>query len=266
MFNVDESYHELCITLRDRLQIEQQYSVELILTLKCQSIDSLIHLINRSSLCLFCASTQMKNDNLSHYIYHYLSIQSHKIPLLTILLEHELEFDGNWLENIPIVDMQSIFKEIRCYLNQNDDIQTSLARQTSSVSFNNHIRNKNSDEIQSYMQRSVFYWSSDDVIQWCEATKGNFESLRPLVMRLNGPALVHLAEILSIEPASMYHSLNDELLQRTGTSVPLTEYVSLQSELQRLLVEKSNQCITMTSMENNSKKKKWKNSRFCTLF
>ena len=65
-------------------------------------------------------------------------------------------------------------------------------------------------------------------------------------MRLNGSALVHLAEILSIEPASMYHSLNDELLQRTGTSVPLTEYVSLQSELQHLLVQKQNQRM-MTS-------------------
>jgi hypothetical protein len=266
MLNTDESYNELCLTIRDRLQTVQQYSVELILTPTCQSIDSLIHLINRSSICLFCASTSMKNDNLSHFIYYYLSNQSNKIPLLTVFLEHDLECDGNWIENISIIDIQSILKEIRRYLNHNDDIHTYLPRQTSNVSSINYIRKKNSDQIQPYMQRSVCYWSSDDVTQWCEARQGNFESLRPLVMRLNGPALVHLAEILSIEPASMYHSLNDELLQRTGTSVPLTEYVSLQSELQQLLTEKPNQCMTMSSVENNFKKKKLKNSRFCTLF
>jgi hypothetical protein len=266
MLNSDESYNELCLTLRDHLQIEQRYSVELILTSTCQSIDSLIHLIDRSSICLFCASTQMKYDNLSHFIYYYLTNQSNKIPLITTFLEHDFEFNGNWIENLSIIDIQSIHKEIRRYLNHNDDIQTYLPRQTSNISFNSYIRNKNSDQIQPYMQRSVCYWSSDDVIQWCEATQGNFESLRPLVMRLNGPALVHLAEILSIEPASMYHSLNAELLQRTGTSVPLTEYVSLQSELQQLIIEKPNQYMTMSSIENNSKKKKWKNSRFCTLF
>ncbi len=46
MLYSDESYYELCLKLRDRLQTEQQYSVELILTSTCQSIDSLIHLLN----------------------------------------------------------------------------------------------------------------------------------------------------------------------------------------------------------------------------
>jgi len=255
LLNADASYHELCIKLRDRLQIEQQYSVELIVTPTCQSIDSLIHLINRSSICLFCSSTRMKNDNLSHFIYYYLSLQIYQIPLLAVLLEHDLEFDGNWLENISLIDIPSILKEIRRYLNP----QISLPQQI-------HSHKSTDDEIlnpsDNYMQRSVCYWSSDDVNQWCETTQAHFESLRPLVMRLNGPALVHLAEILSIEPASMYHSLNDELLQRTGSTVPLTEYVSLRSELQRLLVEKQNESMTI---ELHSKKKKWKNSRFCTI-
>lgn len=267
MLYSDESYHNLCLTLRDRLQTDQQYSVELILTSTCQSIDSLIYLLNRSSLCLFCASTQMKNDNLSYFIYYYLLNQTEKIPLLTIFLENDLEYYGNWIEHTTIIDIQIILQEIRHYLNHTNDNQTTLSRQITNISLNNHIHKKDSDQIQSYMQRSVCYWSSDDVNQWCEATKGNFESLRPLVMRLNGPALVHLAEILSIEPASMYHSLNEELLQRTGTSVPLTEYVSLQSELERLLRGKPNQSMTTSSIDNNSKnKKKWKNSRFCTLF
>ena len=37
----------------------------------------------------------------------------------------------------------------------------------------------------------------------------------------------------------MYHSLNDELLQRTGSTVPLTEYVSLRSELQTITLRKT---------------------------
>jgi hypothetical protein len=175
-------------------------------------------------------------------------MQSYQIPSIAVLLEHDLEFDGNWLENIPIVDIQSILKEIRRHLNP----QTSLPRKMISYKTNND-----------FTQRSVCYWSSDDVTQWCEATQGNFESLRPLVMRLNGPALVHLAEILSIEPASMYHSLNDELIQRTGSTVPLTEYVSLRGELQQLFIEKQNQSITTGSI--HSKKRRWKNSRFCTV-
>jgi hypothetical protein len=192
----------------------------------------------------------MKYDNLSHFIYYYLSHQSYSIPQLTVLLEHDIEFDGNWLENISIIDIQSILKEIRRYLN----LQISLPQE-----INSH------NSTHDYMQRSICYWSSDDVNQWCETTQGNFESLRPLVMRLNGPALVHLAEILSIEPASMYHSLNDELVQRTGSTVPLTEYVSLRSELQRLLIEKQNQSMTISSIELHSKKKKWRNSRFCIV-
>ena len=116
------------------------------------------------------------------------------------------------------------------------------------------------------MQRPVSYWSSDDVSQWCETTQGNFETLRPLLTRLNGSALVHFAEILSIEPVAMYHSLNDELLQRAGVTVPLTEYVSFKSELQHLLKQKQNENTISNSMIEYSKKKKTKNSRFCTLF
>ena len=106
---------KLCITLRDRLQIEEQYSVELIVTPTCQSIDSFIHLINHTSLCLFCSSTRMKTDNLSHFIYYYLALQSYKIPLLNILLEDDLDYDGNWLGNIPIIEISSVFKELRRY-------------------------------------------------------------------------------------------------------------------------------------------------------
>jgi hypothetical protein len=258
MFNSDESYHELCISIRNRLQTDGHYSVELVKTSTCQSIDLLLNLINRSSLCLFCASTQMKNDNLTHFIYHYLSIQSYKIPLLTILIEQSCEIDGNWIENIPMIDLQLIPKEIQRYLNHNNVHHTRLSNQRSD--------NSSSIRISNYIQRPVTQWTSDDVIQWCEATQGNFETLRPLVMRLNGPALIHLAEILAIEPASMYYSLNDELLQRTGTSVPLTEYVSLRSELQRLIPQKQNENMTMSTIEKNIKKKKWKNSRFCSLF
>ncbi|CAF3481514.1 unnamed protein product, partial [Rotaria sp. Silwood2] len=69
--------------------------------------------------------------------------------------------------------------------------------------------------------------------------------------------------------------LNDELLQRTGTSVPLTEYVSLRSELQHLLIQKQDQRMT-TSMTTSTtitpddanksdyRKKRWKKSRLCT--
>jgi hypothetical protein len=268
MFNADESHREFCITLRDRLQIEQQYSVELVITPTCQSIDSLIHLLNRSSLGLFCASTRMKSDNLSHFIHHYISLQPQKIPLLTILTEHDCELEGNWLENIPIVDKQSILKQIRRYLNHNDENQIRSESRTSDVRNSSHLHNTNSDEIlnqsSNYMRRPVSYWTTDDVTEWCEATQGNFDTLRPLVKRLNGPALVHLAEILSIEPASMYHSLNNELIQRTGSNVPLTEYVSLRSELQRLLLQKQNERIMASPVEIKPKKRKWR-SRFCTL-
>jgi hypothetical protein len=210
----------------------------------------------------------MKSDNLSHFIHHYISLQPHKIPLLTILTEHDCELDGNWLENIPLVDKQSILKQIRRYLNHNDDNQIRSESRTSDVRNSNHLHNTNSDEIlnqsSNYMRRPVSCWTADDVTEWCEATQGNFDTLRPLVKRLNGPALVHLAEILSIEPASMYHSLNNELIQRTGSNVPLTEYVSLRSELQRLLLQKQNERITASPMEIKPKKRKWR-SRFCTL-
>jgi hypothetical protein len=202
----------------------------------------------------------MKNDNLAHFIWLYLSLQSPKIPLLTILLEHDFEFDGNWLENLSIVDIQSIVKEIRRYSNQNEDILPYLPRETTES-----LSNENKNQSENYTQRSVCYWSADDVTQWCETTQGNFDSLRPLVRRLNGSALVNLAEILSIEPASMYYCLNDELVQRTGSTVPLTEYVSLRSELQQLLLGKPNQCMTTSVLDTNIKKKKWRNSRFCTL-
>jgi hypothetical protein len=250
------------MAIADRLHTEQ-YSVELVLTPTCQSIDSLLNLINRFSLCLFCASTRMKYDNLSHFIYHYLSIQSSKIPLLTVLIEQVCEIDGNWIENMPIIDIQSIHKEIQRYLNHNNDPHLRLPNRTNGMT--SSIRNP-PNQLYNYIQRPVSHWTTDDVSQWCAATQGNFETLRPLVMRLNGPALIHLAEILAIEPASMYYSLNDELLQRTGTSVPLTEYVSLRSELQRLIPPKQNENMTMSTMQNNLKKKKWKNSRFCTLF
>jgi hypothetical protein len=277
MFNFDESHHELCLTLRDRLQIEQQYSIELIITSSCQSLDSLLQLIDRSSLCLFCASTSMKTDNLSHFIHRYLSLQSNSIPLLTIIVEQECELEGSWLEILPIVDMQSVSNEIQRQLDQIEDTDVRLPSRMSDASTNSHTRNMSPDEIRNqsnhYTNRPVPYWSSDDVTEWCEATQGSFETLQPLVMRLNGSALVNLAEILSIEPASMYHSLNDELLQRTGTSVPLTEYVSLRSELQHLLIQRQNQRMTTSIVSNsedanksNYRKKRWKNSRLCTLF
>ncbi|CAF2063000.1 unnamed protein product [Rotaria magnacalcarata] len=270
IFNADESHHELCVTLRDRLQLEQQYSVELIVTPKCQSIDALIPFINRSSLCLFCASTKMKNDNLSHFLYHYISIQTQKIPLLRILIEYECELEGNWLENIPIVDIQSIFKEIRRYLNPTDDTHTRISSRASLISSVSNARNRNPDVLgnqpNDYTQLPVSYWSADDVSQWCESAENKFDTLRPLVTRLNGPALVNLAEIISIEPASMYHCLNDELQQRTGLTVPLTEYVSLQSELQHLLKQTPNGYLIANSIDNNLKRKKCKNSRFCSLF
>ena len=213
----------------------------------------------------------MKSDNISHFIYQYVSIQTYKIPLLSILIEHECELDGNWLENIPMIDMQSIFKEIRHYLNPTQQNRKRFSSRTSVISANSPIHTTNLNEIRNqsrnYMQCPVSYWSLDDVRQWCESTQGNFETLRPLITRLNGPALIHFAEILSIEPASMYHSLNDELLQRTGVSVPLTEYVSLQSELQRLLKPKQNERLVLNTINcNNLKKKTRKNSRFCTLF
>ncbi|UJR21190.1 hypothetical protein I4U23_024288 [Adineta vaga] len=258
MINADDSHRDLCFTLRDRLQIEQQYSVELLQTSTCQSIESVIQLLNRSSLGLFCVNSSMKSDNLSHFIYHYISFQTHKIPLLTILTEQDCELNGNWLENIPIVDKQSILKQIRRYLNQNDE---SYLHPTSHLS---DIHNQSGN----YSQRPISYWTADDVTQWCEATPGNFETLRPLVKRLNGPGLVHLAEILSIEPASMYHSLNSELIQRTGANVPLTDYVSLRSELQRLLIQKHNEHIPQNPLNNKTnkpKKRRWKRSRFCTI-
>ncbi|CAF0908737.1 unnamed protein product [Rotaria sordida] len=275
IFNSDKSHQELCITLRDRLLIEQQYSIELIPTSSCESFDSLIQLINRSSLCLFCASTQMKTDNLTHFVHRYISLQSYTIPILTILIEHGCELEGSWLEHLPMVDMQSIVNEIRRHLDQIEDNDLRLPSRISDASTISHTRNMTPDEIRNqsrnFMNRPVPYWSSDDVTEWCEATQGSFDTLQPLVMRLNGSALVNLAEILSIDPASMYHSLNDELLQRTGASVPLTEYVSLRSELQHLLIRKQDQRMTTSTTNTDDtnksdyRKKRWKKSRLCTI-
>jgi hypothetical protein len=256
--------------------MEQQYSIELIITSTCESLESLIQLIDRSSLCLFCASTRMKTDNLSHFIQRYITFQSNPIPILTILIEHECELEGSWLESTLIIDIQSIFNEIQRHLNHIEDNDIRIPSRTSNSSTNSHTHYISSDEKRNqspnYMNHPVSYWSSNDVTEWCEATQSSFETLQPLVMRLNGSALVHLAELLTIEPASMYHSLNDELLQRTGTSVPLTEYVSLRSELHQLFTEKQNQCmirsITMTpdhANQSNQRKKRWKNSRLCTI-
>jgi hypothetical protein len=166
--------------------------------------------------------------------------------------------------------------EIRRHFEQLDDHDVRLPSRTSDASTISHSRVTSPDEMRNqsrnYMNCPVPYWSPDDVTEWCEGTQGSFETLQPLVMRLNGSALVHLAEILSIDPASMYHSLNDELLQRTGTSVPLTEYVSLRSELQNLLIQKQNSSIAMSppitpddSNRHSYRKKRWRNSRLCTL-
>ncbi|CAF4780160.1 unnamed protein product, partial [Rotaria sp. Silwood2] len=280
IFNSDESHQQICITLRDHLLIQQQYTIELITTSSCESFDSLINLINRSSLCIFCANTQMKTDNLTHFVHQYSCLQSHTIPILAILIENECELEGSWLEHLQMVDMQSIVNEIRRHLDQIEDNDIRLPSRTSDASTISCTRNMSPDEIRNqsrnYMNRPVSYWTSDDVTEWCEATQGSFETLEPLVMRLNGSALVNLAEVLSIDPASMYHSLNDELLQRTGTSVPLTEYVSLRSELQHLLIQKQDQRMT-TSMTTSTtitpddanksdyRKKRWKKSRLCTI-
>ncbi|CAF0889694.1 unnamed protein product [Adineta steineri] len=269
IFYSDESYQELCIVLRDRLQIEFEYSVELILTSTCQSLDSLIHLIEQSSLCLFCINTQMKIDNLVHFVYHYISFQPYSIPILTIPIEHECEIEGNWLESIVTVDMQSIFKEIQRYLNQIEDNDTCILSQTSDLINVSHPHNEIKNQTLNYMICPVHNWSSDDVNEWCKSTQDSFETLKPLVMRLNGSGLAHLAEILAIEPASMYHSLNDELLQRTGTTVPITEYVSLRSELQSLFNQPHNLYTSTTELKNinedNYQKKDRKKSRLCTI-
>ena len=82
---------------------------------------------------------------------------------------------------------------------------------------------------------------------------------------LTGEFWIETVMLMSLK-IGRWFSLNDELLQRTGTSVPLTEYVSLRSELQRLIPQKQHEHMTMSTIENNIKKKKWKNSRFCSLF
>lgn len=276
VFNTDEIYQDLCITFRDRLQIEHQCSVELMTTSTCQSLDSLIQLLDHLSICIFCISTRMKTDNLAHFIHRYLSIQPNPIPILTILIENDCELEGNWLESLNIIDIQLIHQEIGRYFDHIEDNDIRLPSRTSDASTISQIRNMSPDDIRNqsrnYMNCPVPYWSPDDVTEWCEGTQGNFESLHPLVMRLNGSALVQLAEILSIEPASMYHSLNDELLQRTGSSVPLTEYVSLQSELQNLLLQKQTQQLllsTATTPDDSNKstyrKRRWRKSRLCTI-
>ena len=237
------------------------------------SIDPLIHLIDRLALCLFCTSQRTKTDNLSRFVYEHVSLRPHAIPILNVLLDSDCELEGNWLEKIPLIGMGSLVHEIQRHLNPMKNTHAHRPR-----SMNNSISPDRTSDLldkhrESFRNRPVVYWSSDEVSQWCKTTQGNFDTLLPLVKRLNGSALVHLAEILSIEPASMYHSLNDELLQRTGTSVPITEYVSLRSELQRLLTRKPNLYIfkdgTETPIEipteNVSRKKRWRKSRLCVL-
>lgn len=276
MLNSDESHHELCVSLRDRLHREQRYNVELVVTPSCQSLDSFIHLIDRSSLCLFCAGTRMKTDNLSHFVHRYMALQPHSIPLLTVLVERDCELSGSWLEAVPLTDLSSLANEVQRYLEQAEDHDIRLPSRTSNASTLSRTNTMSPEVLRSesrtFLDRPVPHWSSDDVSEWCEATQGSFETLQPLVMRLNGSALVHLAEILSIEPASMYYSLNDELLQRTGTGVPLTEYVSLRSELQHLILQKQSQRMitspaTSPTVDSvtSTRKKRWKKSRLCTI-
>lgn len=276
----DEAHHDACLDIRDRLQTKQRYAVELVLTSSCDSLDSFIYQIDRSSLCLFCASPRMKSDNLAHFVQRYMSIQPHSIPLLAVLLEKHSELEGSWMETIPMIDISSLHHEIPRHLDQTEDQEIRLPSRASDATSSSRTNTMSPDEFRphsrSFMTRPVPHWSPDDVSEWLEATQGNFETLQPLVMRLNGSALVHLAEILSIEPASMYHSLNDELIQRTGTSVPLTEYVALRSELQHLLVQKQNQQQRMMTtpsitpkidspINNTYRKKRWKKSRLCNI-
>lgn len=265
MINCDDSHQDLCITIRDRLQSEYHYTIELISTSSCESFDNLLYILDHSSLCIFYACNRMKTDNLAHFIHRYIGQQSNPIRIITSLIENECEFEGNWIESLSFIDLQSIHREIRRHFNHSDehDIRSPPSR-ISDASTASHSRN--------FMNYPVPCWSADDVTEWCEATQGSFETLQPLVMRLNGSALVHLAEILSIEPASMYHSLNEELLQRTGSPVPLTEYVSLRSELQQLLVQQQNQQIAMSptptpddTNKNSYRKKRWKKSRLCNI-
>ena len=70
----------------------------------------------------------MKTDNLSHFIHRYISLQSHTIPILTILLENECELEGNWLESLSIIDIQSIHNEIRRYLDQIEDNDSTFTK------------------------------------------------------------------------------------------------------------------------------------------
>lgn len=263
------------MTLREQLQVERQYSVELVMTPLCQTIDSLIHLIHRSSVCLFCVSSKMKSDNLSHFIYRYLIAHSINIPIFNVLLERDCTVDGTWLLNIPMINKKSVLKHVRRHLN---GVENSHQRATSRASdylstTDSQVEHGINEEFQSSARHfqlcPVSLWTNEDVVEWCEASKGSFESIQPLIVRLNGPSLIHLAEILAIDPASMYYRLNDELIQRTGTTLPLTDYVSLSSELQRLLTQRENQSITtsvVTPQDHLSKKRRRKSSRFCTLF
>ena len=272
MFNADESYSQLCLTLRDRLQVEKQYSVEFVMTTLCQSIDSLVHLLHRSSICLFCVSSKMKSDNLSHFVHRYLSNGLNRCVLLTILAEQECSIDGTWLTNMPMINSHSILRQIRRHFNPTTNEKSRPPSRNSEFSsvITQHESMRSNGQTTDFMACPVAQWSTEDVSQWLETRRGSFDSLQPLMMRLNGPALIHLAEILAIDPVSMYYRLNDELLQRTDSSLPLTEYVSLSSELQRLVltrdVSTASSTVLMPSNDNSTKKRRWKNSRFCTLF
>ncbi|UJR28297.1 hypothetical protein I4U23_009544 [Adineta vaga] len=257
IFYADESYYDICETFRERLQTEFEYPFELILTTKCESLDAIIHLIDQSLLCLFCASSKMRIDNLTHFVYQYISFQPYSVPILTIEIDQQCDIEGSWLESILIIDTNSILKEIRRHLHSIDEHNSRLVNQTDDQLILNQSNN--------YMTCPVLDWSLEDVSEWCNTKNGNFDTLKPLVRRLNGSALVHLAEMLSMEPTSMYFSLNDELLQRTGTSVPITEYVSLQSELQNLFDRKQNHSNSVIPNNSKDESKQRKRSRLCNI-
>lgn len=215
------STNEICLSIAN----QNEYVIENICTSKCQSTDGLIELLNRLSLCIFFVDIQTKFDNIGQFIYTYLSRQSSKICFLAVFIGNQCDFRNTWLDNLSLSTIDTLEEDIR-----------------------KHFKFLSSN----FLQQPIDSWSTAHVIQWCQTCDGYFPSLYPLVYRLNGRALLHLAEILAIEPATMYHSLNEELLQRTGTTIPLTEYVALRSELQKLTAKKT-------------KKIKY-NSRLCTLF
>lgn len=299
MFNADESLSQICLSIRDRVQVEKQYSVEFVMTDICQSIDSLVQLIHRSTVCLFCVSSKMKSDNLSQFIYRYCTAQSYRTLLLGIVIERDCQIDGSWINNMTLIKSHSVLRQIRRHLNPLASDRTRPSSRTSDYSsvFSQHDFRIQSDLEQQSTHSTVRLlqqWTNDDVLQWFENRQGQFDSLQPLISRLNGPSLSHLAELLALDPASMYYRLNDELVQRTESTLPLTEYVAFRSELQRLISEDSfiveelraaalasssisppttttTTTNTIKNIQNSTKetplkKRRWKNSRLCILF